>query len=52
MIGVRVIDHQDCARIVDDFLAAHRLDNTANPSQDAQPHPGAAYGETAPIAPN
>jgi hypothetical protein len=24
MIGLRVIDHQDCARIVDDFLAAHR----------------------------
>jgi TetR/AcrR family transcriptional regulator, regulator of autoinduction and epiphytic fitness len=26
MIGLRVVDHQDCARIVDDFLAAHRLD--------------------------
>jgi hypothetical protein len=24
MIGLFVIDHQDCARIVDDFLAAHR----------------------------
>jgi AcrR family transcriptional regulator len=35
MIGLRVIDHQDCARIVDDFLAAHRLDDTATASQDA-----------------
>jgi len=25
MIGLRVVDHQDCARIVDDFLAAHQL---------------------------
>ena len=25
MIGLFVIDHQDCARIVDDFLAAHQL---------------------------
>jgi len=24
MIGLRVIDRQDCTRIVDDFLAAHR----------------------------
>ena len=24
MVGLRVIEHQDCARIVDDFLAAHR----------------------------
>ena len=29
MAGLRVIDHEDCARIVDDFLVAHRLDNTA-----------------------
>jgi TetR/AcrR family transcriptional regulator, regulator of autoinduction and epiphytic fitness len=35
MIGLRVIDHQDCARIVDDFLAAHRLDDTTSASQDA-----------------
>jgi TetR/AcrR family transcriptional regulator, regulator of autoinduction and epiphytic fitness len=35
MIGLRVIDHQDCARIVDDFLAAHRLDDTTSTSQDA-----------------
>jgi hypothetical protein len=24
MTGLRVIDHHDCARIVDDFLAGHR----------------------------
>ena len=35
MIGLRVVDHQDCARIVDDFLAAHRLDDTTSTSQDA-----------------
>jgi AcrR family transcriptional regulator len=35
MIGLRVIDHQDCARIVDDFLAAHRLDDATSTSQDA-----------------
>jgi TetR/AcrR family transcriptional regulator, regulator of autoinduction and epiphytic fitness len=36
MTGVRVIDHQDCARIVDDFLAGHRRANAATaPSQDA-----------------
>ena len=36
MTGVRVIDHQDCARIVDDFLAGHRRADTATaPSQDA-----------------
>jgi len=26
---VRVIDHKDCARIVDDFLAGHRRAKTA-----------------------
>src|ERR1700758_2742107 len=35
MIGLRVIDHRDCARIVDDFLAAHRLDDTRSTSQEA-----------------
>src|SRR6202011_4437674 len=35
MIGLRVIDHQDCARIVDDFLAGHRRVNTATASHDA-----------------
>jgi hypothetical protein len=35
MIGLRVIDHQDCARIVDDFLAAHRLEDITSTSQDA-----------------
>jgi AcrR family transcriptional regulator len=29
MTGVRVIDHHDCARIVDDFLAGHRRAETA-----------------------
>jgi len=29
MTGVRVIDHKDCARIVDDFLAGHRRAKTA-----------------------
>ena len=28
MIGLRVVDHRDCARVVDDFLAAHRRDAT------------------------
>ena len=27
-IGLRVVDHRDCARVVDDFLAAHRRDAT------------------------
>ena len=35
MIGLRVIDHQDCARIVDDFLAGHRRARTATASRDA-----------------
>ena len=36
MIGLRHIDQQDCARIVDDFLAGHRRANAATaPSQDA-----------------
>jgi len=35
MIGLRSIDHQDCARIVDDFLAGHRRADTATASQDA-----------------
>jgi len=35
MIGLRVIDHEDCARIVDDFLAAHRRDASAASSPDA-----------------
>jgi len=35
MIGLRFIDHQDCVRIVDDFLVAHRLDDTARTSPDA-----------------
>jgi TetR/AcrR family transcriptional regulator, regulator of autoinduction and epiphytic fitness len=51
MIGLRVIDHQDCARIVDDFLAAHARDDTATASQDAQ-RTAAPDGETPPIAPN
>jgi TetR/AcrR family transcriptional regulator of autoinduction and epiphytic fitness len=51
MIGLRVIDHQDCARIVDDFLAAHARDDTATASQDAQ-RTTAPDGEAPPIAPN
>jgi TetR/AcrR family transcriptional regulator of autoinduction and epiphytic fitness len=36
MTGLRVIEHQDCARIVDDFLAGHRRAHTATASsQDA-----------------
>ena len=35
MIGLRFIDHQDCVRIVDDFLVAHRRDETAGTSADA-----------------
>jgi TetR/AcrR family transcriptional regulator, regulator of autoinduction and epiphytic fitness len=35
MTGLRVIDHEDCARIVDDFLAGHRRADTATASQDA-----------------
>jgi TetR/AcrR family transcriptional regulator, regulator of autoinduction and epiphytic fitness len=36
MTGLRVIDHQDCARIVDDFLAGHRrADTPTASSQDA-----------------
>ena len=35
MIGLRFIDHQDCVRIVDDFLIAHRLDETAGTPPDA-----------------
>jgi AcrR family transcriptional regulator len=35
MTGLRVIDHQDCARIVDDFLAGHRRADTAATSHDA-----------------
>jgi hypothetical protein len=34
MIGLRFVDHQDCLRIVDDFLIAHRLDETAGTSPD------------------
>jgi hypothetical protein len=34
MIGLRFIDRQDCVRIVDDFLNAHRLDETAGTSPD------------------
>jgi hypothetical protein len=30
MIGLRHIDHQDCVRIVDDFLAGHRRADTAS----------------------
>ena len=35
MIGLRFIDHQDCVRIVDDFLVAHRRDQTAGTSAEA-----------------
>ena len=35
MIGLRCIDHQDCGRIVDDFLAAHRRNETAATSPGA-----------------
>jgi TetR/AcrR family transcriptional regulator, regulator of autoinduction and epiphytic fitness len=34
MIGLRFINHLDCVRIVDDFLIAHRLDETAGRSPD------------------
>jgi len=32
MTGLRALDHHDCARIVDDFLAGHRRTNTATAS--------------------
>jgi len=32
MTGLRAIDHDDCVRIVDDFLAGHRRAGTANAS--------------------
>ena len=36
MTGLRALDHHDCARIVDDFLAGHRRADTATASsQDA-----------------
>jgi AcrR family transcriptional regulator len=35
MVGLRVIRHEDCARIVDDFLAGHRRAGTATASPDA-----------------
>jgi TetR/AcrR family transcriptional regulator, regulator of autoinduction and epiphytic fitness len=35
MIGLPVIERQDCARIVDDFLAGHRRDDTATAFEDA-----------------
>jgi TetR/AcrR family transcriptional regulator, regulator of autoinduction and epiphytic fitness len=35
MIGLPVIDRQDCAGIVDAFLAGHRRDDTATASEDA-----------------
>jgi TetR/AcrR family transcriptional regulator of autoinduction and epiphytic fitness len=41
MTGLRDIDHQDCARIVDDYLAAHRRNDTGAISPHAQPHLGA-----------
>jgi TetR/AcrR family transcriptional regulator, regulator of autoinduction and epiphytic fitness len=34
MTGLRVIDHHDCARIVDDFLAGNRRADTTASSQD------------------
>ena len=34
MTGLRVIKHQDCARIVDDFLASHRSANTTSATAD------------------
>jgi TetR/AcrR family transcriptional regulator, regulator of autoinduction and epiphytic fitness len=41
MTGLRVIDHHDCARIVDDFLAGHRRNHTGAASPHAQPRLGA-----------
>src|ERR1700757_3486139 len=35
MIGLRDIDHRDCARIVDDFLVAHRRNDTGAASPHA-----------------
>ena len=35
MVGLRVIRHEDCVRIVDDFLNGHRLAKTASASRDA-----------------
>ena len=35
MIGVRVIRHEDCVRIVDDFLTGHRRADTVSASPDA-----------------
>lgn len=33
LTGLHAIDHQDCARIVDDFLAAHRREITTTPAE-------------------
>jgi AcrR family transcriptional regulator len=38
MTGLRVIDHQECARIVDDFLASHRRTDTATPTAASAGH--------------
>jgi TetR/AcrR family transcriptional regulator, regulator of autoinduction and epiphytic fitness len=37
--GLRIVDHQDCVRIVDDFLAAHQSGRATNSADDA-PRPG------------
>ncbi|EUA09687.1 bacterial regulatory s, tetR family protein [Mycobacterium kansasii 662] len=37
LTGLHTIDHQDCARIVDDFLAAHRREITTTPAEPTNP---------------
>jgi TetR/AcrR family transcriptional regulator, regulator of autoinduction and epiphytic fitness len=46
MIGLRVIDHRDCARIVDDFLAAT---SPAGPRAPTRPGAGAVDRDSAPV---
>ena len=50
LTGLRSIDHQDCVRIVDDFLAVHRPDQAVTPAQDNPPQPGFTAGTGEPMA--
>lgn len=42
--GLFTIQHQDCVRIVDDFLAARRADRAATPAQNNAPQPSVTGG--------
>lgn len=50
LTGLHTIDHQDCVRIVDDFLAVHRRDQAVTPAQDNPPQPGVAADASEPMA--